>query len=171
MSRMVPVVFSLGQLGWERPQQLAGALLLASTQLSDPDGGPEEIWLEEGVIFDPISNEGKQRASATVFCPSCHHDECSDHDHVLGFKRHNNGTLITIVTWIWIWIGVQHGNFGLCNHKRLACNRGSGDHIDHENGFENDDNAVHGDNHHVLERAYLKNGQSMSQRADNSLGS
>ncbi len=132
-----------------------GALPLALTQLSDPDGEPEVIWIKEGTIFGPISNEGKQRANTTVFCPSSHHDECSDHDCVLGFERHKNGTLIAIVIWIWIGNSVQHGNFGLCGHKRLACNRGPGDHIDHENGSKNDDNPVHGDDRHNLERVYL----------------
>ncbi len=134
-----------------------GALQLASIQLLDPDGEPEVIWLKEGTIFGPISNEGEQQANVTIFCPSSHHDECSDHDCVLGFERQEKGAMIAIVISIWIGHGVQHGNFGLCSHERLACNCGPGDHINHKNGFENDNNPVHGDNHHNLERVYLKN--------------
>ncbi len=90
----------------------------------------------------------------TVSCPSSHHDECSDHNLVLGFKRHENGTLIVIVTWIWIGLSVQHGNFGLCGCERLACDRGPGDYIDHKNGFENDNNPVYVDSRRVLKRVY-----------------
>ncbi len=135
-----------------------GASPLALIQQSDPDGELEVIWLEEGTIFGPILNEGEQQANVTVFCPSSHHDECSDHDRVLGFERHENGTLIAIEIWIWIGHGVQHGNFGLCSHERLACDPGPGDHIDHKNIFENDDDPVYGDNCHNLERVCLENG-------------
>ncbi len=134
-----------------------GASLSASIKLSDPNCEPEVIWLKEGTIFGPILKKGEQQVRASVFYPSCHHDECSDHDLVSGFERQEKGAMIAIVISIWISHGVQHGNFGLCSHERLACDRGPGDHINHENGFKNDNNPVHGDNHHNLERVYLKN--------------
>ncbi len=87
---------------------------MTSIQLSDPDGEPEVIWLEEGTIFGPILNKGEQQTNSTVFYPRCHHDECSDHDRVLGFERHKNG-------------------------------------------FKNDDDPIHGDSCHDLERVYLEN--------------
>ncbi len=134
-----------------------GALPLTSIQPSGLDGESEEIWLEEGTIFGPTSCEGEKQGNAPVFCPSCHHDECSDHDRVLGFERHENGTLIAIVILIWIGHGVRHGNFGLCGHERLACDHGSDDHIDHENGCESDGDPVIGDSRHDLEKVCLEN--------------
>ncbi len=134
-----------------------GAFLLALIQLSDPDGEPEVIWRKEGTIFGLISNKGEQQANMTVSCPSSHHDECSDHDCVSGFENHKNGTLIVIVFLIWTGHGVQHGNFGLCNHERLAYDHSPGNHIDHENDFENDNGPVHGDSCHNHKRACLEN--------------
>ncbi len=157
MMRMARVASSLGYLAWERPQQLLGALPLALIQLSDPDGELEVIWLKEGTIFGPISKEGEQWANVTVSCPSCHHDECSDHDRVSGFERHKNKTLIAIVIWIWIGGGVQHGNFGLCDHEQLACDCGPGDHIDHKNSFESDNDCVWCGGYHDHKRACLEN--------------
>ncbi len=148
-----------------------GALLLASTQPSDLDGEPEVIWLKKGTIFDPISCEGEKQVNVAVFCPSSHHDECSDYDRVLGFKRHENRTLVAIVILIWIGHGVQHGNFGLCGHERLACNHDSDDHIDHENGFKNVDDPSYGDSRHDLKRVCLENEKLTSQRAVGSLDS
>ena len=78
------------------------------------------------------------------------------------------GILIVIVILIWIGRNVQRGNFGLCDQERLACDRGSDDHINHENGFENHGDPVFGDSSHNLERVCLKNDWSTSQRADDS---
>lgn len=65
-----------------------------------------------------------QQVSWIVSFPKCHHDEYIDHEFVSSFKNHRNGTLIAIMTLIWIGLGVQHGNSGLCGHEQLACNFG-----------------------------------------------
>ncbi len=74
-----------------------GALPWVSIQQSGPDVEPEVVWLEEGMIVNLDSHKKEQQVSASVFYPSCHHDECRDHDCVLSSENHKKGTLITII--------------------------------------------------------------------------
>ncbi len=102
---MVPIVFWLGQHTQEQHHYFVGVLPWVAGQQLDLDVELEVILLKEEMFYCPISNEGEQQVSIPVSFPSSHHDECSDHDHVLGFERHENGTLIAIVIVILIWIG------------------------------------------------------------------
>ncbi len=92
-----------------------------------------------------------------------------DHDCVLGFESHENGTLILTMFLIWIRCGVWHGSFGFCGNELLACSCILCNHINHESGFESDDNCVCCDTHHDHERACLENDWSISPWADDSL--
>ncbi len=111
--------------------------------------GRDDLWSDLKLGGATVKRDRK--------CPSSHHDECSDHDCVSSFENHKNGTVIAIVIWIWIGRSVQHGNFGLCDHERLACGRGPGDQIDHVNGFKSNDDRVYCSGCHDHERACLKN--------------